>query len=66
MNKRWTKEQIQFIKDNAHIFTDSKLAQELTTQFGRTFTKDATRKMRQRIGGLFKEAHRSFFKMKVQ
>ena len=64
MNKKWDQAQKEFVENNCHIFNDEKLAQELTNTFGREFTKNAVRKFRQRLG-LKKEAHRSYFKMKI-
>lgn len=64
MNKSWDAAEEQFIRDNAHLFSDEKLAQMLSVNFGRTFSVASTRKKRQRMGGLLKEGHRGYFKIR--
>ena len=63
MHKIWKQEELEFIRQNAGIFNDAKLTQELNTHFNRNFTPAGVRKCRQRMG-IIKEGHRSFFKIK--
>lgn len=65
MNRKWKTEETQFIKDNAHIYNDEKMASEMAVTFGRAFTKDSVRKKRQRLG-IVKDAYRGFFKLRPQ
>lgn len=64
MNKVWTQQEIEYLEANAGIFTDEKLTQEMNTLFNRNFTIASVRKARQRRG-IKKEAHRSFFRLKL-
>jgi len=50
MNKVYTKEELDFVKDNASILTDSRLTDAFNDQFGKTVSFSAIRKLRQRLG----------------
>lgn len=63
MNRVWTTEHIDFIKQNAGAFNDNKLTAELNAKFNTNFSIAATRKKRQRLS-LTKIGHRSFFQLK--
>ena len=63
MNRKWSTEEVQFLKDNAHIHNDEQMARELSILGRREVTKDACRKKRQRLG-LVKDAYRGFFKLR--
>lgn len=59
MNKVWGWRHLEFLEQNAHLYNDGDLTQELNMKFDTRFTKSAVRKMRQRLG-LKKEGYRSF------
>ncbi len=50
MGKRWSQEEITFVQDNAHKFTDRELARQLTDFSGREISFSYVRKLRQRLG----------------
>jgi len=50
MNKVYTKEELDFVKVNASILTDSRLTDAFNDQFGKTVSFSAMRKLRQRLG----------------
>lgn len=50
MNKIWTEEQKQFVKDNAGKMKDQEIADELTKRSGRQVSLQAVRKQRQKLG----------------
>jgi hypothetical protein len=50
MNKVYTQEELDFVKDNASILTDSRLTDAFNDQFGKTVSFSAIRKLRQRLG----------------
>jgi|TARA_R110000744_G_scaffold21078_3_gene54896 hypothetical protein len=50
MNKVYTKEELDFVKVNASILTDSRLTDAFNDQFGKTVSFSAIRKLRQRLG----------------
>ena len=50
MNIKWSAEDRQFIKDNAHCMKDKDIAAEITLRSGRLVSLGAVRKMRQRMG----------------
>jgi len=62
MNKKYSAEEIQFIKDNASKYSDEDLTKELMSVFNRFFTMGAVRKQRQRLG-ISKKGHRGHFEM---
>lgn len=62
MNKRYTDEENQYIRDNAANYNDEQLAREMSIHFNKSYSKGATRKQRQRLG-IKKYGHRGFFKV---
>ena len=50
MNIKWTREEKEFIRENAAFMKDRELAQKLTDKSGRRVTVDALRKVRQKLG----------------
>lgn len=62
MNKKYSDEENQYIRDNASTFNDEKLAHNMSIKFNKTFSKGATRKQRQRLG-IKKTGHRGYFKV---
>jgi len=50
MNIKWSPEDRQFIRDNAHCMKDKDIAAEITLRSGRFVSLGAVRKMRQRMG----------------
>lgn len=50
MNKVYTQEELDFVKDNASILTDSRLTDAFNDQFGKAVSFSAIRKLRQRLG----------------
>jgi hypothetical protein len=46
----YTKEELDFVKVNASILTDSRLTDAFNDQFGKTVSFSAIRKLRQRLG----------------
>jgi len=50
MNKVYTKEELDFVKVNASILTDSRLTDAFNDQFGKPVSFSAIRKLRQRLG----------------
>ncbi len=50
MGKRWTQDEQNFVRENAHKFTDVELARQLTQFTGREISFSYTRKLRQRLG----------------
>ena len=50
MNNRWTSQDKQFIRENAHHTKDKDLAKELSLRNQRNISLDAVRKLRQRLG----------------
>tara|TARA_B100000287_G_scaffold9856_1_gene10018 strand:+ start:3105 stop:3386 length:282 start_codon:yes stop_codon:yes gene_type:complete len=50
MNKVWSKEEKEFIKNNASMMTDKTLAIKLSQITGRNVTLQAVRKQRQKMG----------------
>ena len=62
MNKIWTPQEVSYLKENAGIYTDEKLAKEMQSLFSRDFSISALRKKRQRLN-IKKVAHRSYFKV---
>lgn len=49
MNKKWSQEEIEFIKNNAPIYSDDRLTLELGNHFNKAYSKGAVRKCRQRL-----------------
>ena len=63
MNKtRWTNLEVEFLKENAGLFTDLRLSQIMSKEFERSISKDALRKQRQRLA-ISKAGHRGYFKL---
>jgi hypothetical protein len=50
MNIKWTVEDKQFIRTNAHRMKDKEIASELEARSGRRVSVGAVRKLRQRMG----------------
>lgn len=50
MNKVWTESDKNFVKTNAKKLTDKEMAVKLSEMTGRNVTKEAARKLRQRLG----------------
>ena len=50
MGKRWTQEEQDFVRANAHKYTDVELAKRLSEFTGREISFSYTRKLRQRSG----------------
>ena len=50
MNVKWSENEKNFIRDNAHRMKDQEIADALTEQSGRQVTLQAVRKMRQKLG----------------
>ena len=50
MNRVYTQEELDFVKDNASILTDSRLTDAFNDQFGKAVSFSAIRKLRQRLG----------------
>ena len=64
MNKVYNKIELEFIKDNAELLTDSKLTNAFNDRFGKTVSFAAMRKLRQRLG-VAKESGRPRLEKKV-
>ena len=62
MNKKYTDEENQYIRDNSATYNDEDLAREMSIAFNKNFSKGATRKQRQRLG-IKKSGHRGHFKI---
>lgn len=54
MNVKWTENEKNFIKSNAHCMKDEEIAEVLTRQAGRDVSVYAVRKKRQEMGILKK------------
>ena len=63
MNIKWSAEERQFIRDNAHCMKDKDIAVEITSRSGRQVSLGAVRKMRQRMG-VTKKSGRGVCKLK--
>lgn len=50
MNIKWSENDKNFIRDNAHRMKDADIAESLTEQTGRKVSLQAVRKMRQKLG----------------
>ncbi|MEE8323101.1 MAG: hypothetical protein V3R57_05720 [Candidatus Bathyarchaeia archaeon] len=50
MNVKWSENDKNFIRDNAHAMKDVEIAAALTESTGRIVTLQAVRKMRQKLG----------------
>ena len=50
MNVKWTENEKNYIKDNAHHMKDIEISKALTETSGRKVTLQAVRKMRQKLG----------------
>jgi len=50
MNKKWSIEEENFLKENVGILTDAKLANKLTELTGRAVSMLSVRKKRQKLG----------------
>lgn len=50
MNVKWSENEKNYIRDNAHRMKDKEIAEALTEQSGRQVTLQAVRKMRQKLG----------------
>lgn len=50
MNVVWSKEDREFIKNNANVLTDLEISEALTKKTGREVTLYAARKQRQKMG----------------
>lgn len=62
MNKRYSEDENQYIRDNSATYNDEELARQMSINFNKIFSKGATRKQRQRLG-IKKSGHRGFFKV---
>lgn len=50
MNKKWSINEENYLKENVNTLTDEKIAEELTKRTGKTFTMLSVRKKRQKLG----------------
>jgi hypothetical protein len=50
MNRVYTQEELDFVRDNAATLTDSRLTDVFNDQFGKAVSFSAMRKLRQRLG----------------
>ena len=64
MEKMWTEQHKQFIRDHAHELTDEQMAKELSVLAGRKITLHAVRKQRRALG-IKKVGGRGIFKTYV-
>lgn len=65
MNKKWSQEEIDFIKKYASIYSDDRLTIELGTCFNKAYSKGAVRKCRQRLK-IKKTGYRGHFEIVEQ
>lgn len=59
---RYSQEEKQFIIDNSVYYNDEELAKMMSLHFNKQYTKQATRKKRQRLG-VQKSGYRGHFKV---
>ena len=64
MQKIWTEQQLQFIRDHAHELTDEQMSKDLSVLAGRKITVNAVRKQRRSMG-IKKVGGRGIFKTYV-
>jgi len=50
MNRVYTQEELDFVRDNAVALTDLRLTDAFNDQFGKAVSFSAIRKLRQRLG----------------
>ena len=50
MNRVYTQEELDFVRDNAATLTDLRLTDAFNDQFGKAVSFSAMRKLRQRLG----------------
>jgi len=50
MNIKWSENDKNFVRENAHCMKDKEIAEILTEQTGRNVSLQAVRKMRQKLG----------------
>lgn len=50
MNRVYTQEELDFVRDNAVTLTDLRLTDAFNDQFGKAVSFSAMRKLRQRLG----------------
>lgn len=50
MNKKWSIQEVEYLKENAGILTDNELADQLSQISGKEYTMLAIRKKRQKLG----------------
>jgi len=50
MNRVYTQEELDFVRDNAVALTDLRLTDAFNDQFGKAISFSAIRKLRQRLG----------------
>ena len=65
MNKTWTETEKQYIRENAGVLKDCKVADMLTQMTGRKISIQSVRKQRQKLG-IYKVSGRGFCQLRVK